>query len=333
MLGSLLSLTSAVFFGLNNATMRRAVLTGTVSQGMAISVPLGVPIFVIASLFAGSFGLLWEFSSESYILLALGGIVHFVFGRYCNYRAIKAMGANLVRPVQQMNVILALGLAMWLLGEVLTPLRMLGIALVLIGPFIMLLDRKKFSAKMKANNAKRQDKETHFVPNYKEGITYAFASALGFGSSAVFVRAAIGGYGPTAGMTAGIIAYGAAALVVAVALTQPKCYQDVMSMSRVTGKWFMLSALLIGVSQMLRFMALAVAPVSVVAPIQQTTVVFQVIFAWMINRDHEAFGFWVLIGILSSLIGAVALTVSTEFVLTYFDLPPAIHEISKWTWP
>ena len=34
-------------------------------------------------------------------LLSLAGIIHFAFGRYCNYRATKAMGANLVGPVQQ----------------------------------------------------------------------------------------------------------------------------------------------------------------------------------------------------------------------------------------
>ncbi|MBT4588219.1 MAG: hypothetical protein HOC57_02960, partial [Rhodospirillaceae bacterium] len=73
--------------------------------------------------------------------------------------------------------------------------------------------------------------------------------------------------------------------------------------------------------------------VSVVAPIQQTTVVFQVIFAWFINRDHEAFGAWVLLGILSSLLGAVALSVSTDFVLANFDLPEAVVQFAGWTWP
>jgi len=327
LLGSLLSLASAAFFGLNSATMRRAVLTGTVLQGMAISVPLGVPIFVIAALSAGSFGMLWEFSERAYILLAMGGVVHFVFGRYCNYRAIKAMGANLVRPVQQTNIILTLVLAMWLLDESLTPLRMFGIALLLIGPFIMLRDRKKISAKFKNN------KTNTFVPNYPEGILYGIGSAIGFGSSAIFIRAALAGSGPTAGIAGGIISYSAAAIIMLIVIGHPRRLKHVTSMSRVTAKWFTTSAFTIGISQMLRFMALAVAPVTVVAPIQQTTVIFQVLFAWLINREHEAFGFWVMMGILCSLLGAVALSVSTEFILTTFDLPQSIRDIANWTWP
>ena len=327
MLGSLLSLTSAAFFGLNSATMRRAVLTGTVLQGMAISVPLGVPIFAIAALSAGSLGLLWEFSGRAYILLALGGIVHFVFGRYCNYRAIKAMGANLVRPIQQTNIILTLVLALWLLDESLTPLRMLGIVLLLIGPFIMLRDRKKFNAKVADN------KESSFEPNYAEGILFGIGSAIGFGSSAIFIRAALAGSGPTAGMAGGIISYGAAAVIMLMVIGHPTRLKHVTSMSRVTAKWFTTSAFTIGISQMLRFMALAVAPVTVVAPIQQTTVIFQVLFAWLINREHEAFGLWVMLGILCSLIGAIALSVSTEFVLETFDLPQSIRDIARWIWP
>jgi len=41
----------------------------------------------------------------------------------------------------------------------------------------------------------------------------------------------------------------------------------------------------------------------------------------------------VMMGILCSLMGALALSVSTEFILTTFDLPQAIRDIANWTWP
>jgi drug/metabolite transporter (DMT)-like permease len=333
LLGTILSFASAAFFGLNSATMRRAVLTGTVVQGLAISLPLGFPIFLVAAFLAGSFSMLWEFSSEQYLLLSLGGVIHFAFGRYCNYRATKAMGANLVRPIQQLNVILSLALAMWFLGETLTPLRMLGIVLVLIAPFIMLRDRKKFHGKMQKHNEDKTKDRISFEPNYAEGIIFGVGSALGFGSSAVFVRGALGNMDFTSGIAGGAVSYGAALIVVLIAIASPGRIRHIFAMSAVSAKWFALSAFMISISQMLRYMALAVAPVSVVAPIQQTTVVFQVIFAWFINRDHEAFGAWVLLGILSSLLGAVALSVSTDFVLANFDLPEAVVQFAGWTWP
>ena len=56
MLGGLLALTSAALFGLNNASVRRGVLTGSATQGMAITVPLGVPLFFLSALVVGSLG-------------------------------------------------------------------------------------------------------------------------------------------------------------------------------------------------------------------------------------------------------------------------------------
>jgi hypothetical protein len=44
-------------------------------------------------------------------------------------------------------------------------------------------------------------------------------------------------------------------------------------------------------------------------------------------------GKWVLLGILSSFIGAIALSVSTEFVLAHVDLPDAIVKFAGWRWP
>jgi uncharacterized protein len=44
-LGGLLALLSAATFAFNNASLRRGVLSGSVAHAMAISVPIGVPIF------------------------------------------------------------------------------------------------------------------------------------------------------------------------------------------------------------------------------------------------------------------------------------------------
>jgi len=46
-LGGLLAICSAATFAFNNASVRRAVLTGSIVQGMAITVPMGVPLFFL----------------------------------------------------------------------------------------------------------------------------------------------------------------------------------------------------------------------------------------------------------------------------------------------
>jgi uncharacterized membrane protein len=78
--------------------------------------------------------------------------------------------------------------------------------------------------------------------------------------------------------------------------------------------WFMLSAVTVALSQMLRYMALAVAPVSVVTPIQRLSVLFRVLFGAIINREAEVFDGAVLAGIMLSVVGTVALAAETGFV-------------------
>ena len=94
MLGGLLSIISAACFGLNNATVRRGVVTGSVLQGMIISVPTGVPLFLLGAAIFGSLDAIFGFSRFAFVLLSTAGIIHFVLGRYCNYRALKAWGAT-----------------------------------------------------------------------------------------------------------------------------------------------------------------------------------------------------------------------------------------------
>jgi uncharacterized membrane protein len=243
------------------------------------------------------------------------------------------MGGILVRPLQNLSVILSLALAIYFLGETLTPLRTLGIVLVLLGPLIMMRDHKNFTGKMHEKNNDTKKSRVKFVPNYTEGIIFGIASAIGFGSSPVLVRAAIGNLDYSIGIAGGVVSYSAAALIVLVVISKPSTMRHVLTMSMTSFRWFSFGALLIGISQMLRYMALAIAPVSVVAPIQQTTIIFQVIFSWLINRDHEAFGLWIIFGICSSFLGAIALSVSTEFVLTHIDFPEFIVMFASIRWP
>src|SRR3954466_11437795 len=100
-LGALLAICSAATFAFNNASVRRGVLTGTVGQAMAITMPLGLPIFFLVGLLSGSLGTLAGFSPKSLAALSAAGILHFVWGRYCSYRAARAIGTNLVAPIQQ----------------------------------------------------------------------------------------------------------------------------------------------------------------------------------------------------------------------------------------
>ena len=58
----------------------------------------------------------------------------------------------------------------------------------------------------------------------------------------------------------------------------------------VAAKWFAISGVCVCFAQMLRYMALVLAPVSVVTPIQRLSMLFRFYFADIINPQHEVFG-------------------------------------------
>lgn len=328
MLGAILALLSAASFGLNDASIRRGVLTGTPFQAMVISVPLGILVFLAGALIAGRAGQIFEFSEASYLFLALGGIVHFCWGRYWNYSAIRALGTNLASPVQQTSLIVALGGAVMFLEEVLTPLRLLGIVLIFLGSLTILHIRKA-----RKDGASRPAKNTAFKPKFLQGYLFAALSVLGFGTSSIFVRAALEGSSPSAALPGGVISYVAATLVIAVTIMGRRRREHLLAVDDRSLCWFAFSGLLVCFSHVFRFMALAIAPVTVVAPLMQTLIIFRVIFGWFLNRDHEDYSFRTFGGIVVSLIGAFTLSISTEFVTSNFTLPETLVDIIHWHWP
>jgi drug/metabolite transporter (DMT)-like permease len=355
LLGSLLAVVSAATFALNNAAVRRGVLTGTVSQAMAITVPMGVPMFFLGALALGHLGDIFGFTPKTVAMLAAAGIIHFVWGRYCNYRATKAIGGNASIPLQQLDFPFKLGLAIVLLGETLTPLRVFGIALIMLGGAIAVPKRRKKAKKEPTQGAMAGTGATEpqimsvgaaavpadpapsakplFVPNYKEGYLFAALSVTGYGISPLFIRAALENTSIGTSLAGGFISYVAATLVIMLLWLKPGQFQHVLAVNHQSVKWFLMSAIFVGLSQMTRYMALSLAPITVVAPLQRSASLFRVIFNWLINRQYEIFERRLLVGIFISVLGGMSLALTTDFVVSILPLPDFAREAMYWTWP
>ena len=239
---------------------------------MAITVPIGLPMFFLAALLSGTLGVLADFSRQTILLLSSAGVVHFLWGRYCNYRATQALGTNLAAPVQQVNLIISLSLAIIVLGETLTPLRIFGIALVLLGPYYALRQQQKPVAETVTEAAtstpemeiEDTDKPAPFEPKYPEGILFGLLSATGYGASPVLIRLALedkGLAGELAGRARRLYRRnaraGAVSVVARAAAPCARCERE-------SAKWFTISGVLVCLSQMFLFMAQSIAPVSVI---------------------------------------------------------------------
>jgi uncharacterized membrane protein len=284
------------------------------------------------------------------LVLAMAGVLHFVWGRYCNYRAMRAIGTNLAAPVQQVNLIVTLVLAIWVLGETLTPLRVLGIALILLGPSFTMRegDRRDeppapaTGAAAAAEAAVVQDGEPAavvapsppaFQPRYGEGYTFALLSATGYGLSPIFISMGLESKGLGASIAGGLIAYVAATAVMILILLWPGQLRHALAIKPESAKWFAFSGVMVCISQMFLYMALALAPVTVVSPINRLTIVFRLYFSRLLNPHHEVFGGKVIVGTVISLAGAVLLSLSVDLVATMMPLPDALVVVLNWRWP
>lgn len=323
MLGALFALLAAASFAWTNAAARRGIRSGTVAQATTISVPIGVPVFLTALLLTGRLGVAFELPTFSVSIFAAVGVSHFCVGRYCNYRAINAIGTNLAGPVMQFNLVVSLVLAILFLGETLTPLRILGIVLIVAGPMMIRRERPQGEA------PEKKPSEVSFTPRFAEGYFFAFLASICYGATAPLIRYATNEQGLAAALAGGVLASTSATVVVLLLLLIPGQWRQLRNTEPEAAKWFLFSGVLVYISQIFAYMALAIAPVTVVAPVTGLANVFRLYFSRWLNPQHEVFGSEVVIATAMSFLGVVALSLSLDVL----PLPDAWRPLLEWHWP
>jgi drug/metabolite transporter (DMT)-like permease len=322
MLGALLAALSAATFAFNNAAARRGVVTGTVIQAMAITVPVGLICFMSASLLTGAAAHLPALPAISVTAMAGVGVLHFIFGRYCNYRANQAAGANLVAPVIQLQVFVSVVLAVLVLREPCTVLQMIGGIVMLAGALIT--QQQPFKPVPAAPVAHRAAAEHVFLPRRTVGYVFASLAALAYGTSPIMARGALEHTGPVTGVLGGLIAYGAATAVMVMGAASPAFRANVSALNRENLRWFLYSGVFVALAQGLFYSALAIAPIMLVAPLMQLSLIFRFGFARAMNPHHEVFGPLVTLGTALAIIGACMISIDSNLILDTLSLPASI---------
>ena len=136
--------------------------------------------------------------------------------------------------------------------------------------------------------------------------------------------------GPATGILGGLIAYVAATAVVALALLSPPVRRDVRALKRDNARWFVFSGVFVAAAQGFFFAAVAVAPVLLVMPLLQTSLVFRLLFSTWLSPDHEVFGSLVLTGVAISISGALLVSIDTEIILRALAVPGAFADVLRW---
>jgi drug/metabolite transporter (DMT)-like permease len=322
LLGAVLAVLSGATFALTNATGRRGVITGTPAQGMVISMPVGLACFLTLALLTGAWHIFGRFSTSALASLSAAGVLHFVLGRYCNFRANQAAGVNLTAPVIQLNAVVTLVLAVLILGEPCTVLQVAGAAVMVAGS--LLTQRASQPA-----TGKNPDRSPAFKPRIAAGFFFASIAALAYGTSPIIVRQTLQDAGPLGGLAGGSIAYAAATVAVALGLLITSLRRNVMNVSAENARWFVYSGIFVAAAHGFLYSALAVAPIMLVVPLLQLSLVFRFVFALLLNPHHEIFGFVVVLGSVVSIIGACAVSIDTSLILQTLSLPGGLAEVLR----
>jgi drug/metabolite transporter (DMT)-like permease len=339
MLGAVLAVLSAATFAFNNAAARRGVITGSPIQGMAITIPVGLIGFVPIALVTGLLARFPHLALRSIAWMAGVGLLHFLIGRYCNYRANQAAGVNLTAPVVQLQVFVSVVLAVIILGEPCTVLQLGGGIVMLAGALLTQRQPMKpakpavkpaAAAGVAVPAGASPSSVPVFVPHRAAGYTFASLAALAYGTSPIMARTALAHTDPLAGIFGGVISYGAATAAMVVFLVSPTLRRNLRGVHRESLRWFIYSGVFVAIAQGLFYSALAIAPIMLVVPLMQLSLIFRFGFANTLTPDHELFGWHVVIGAALSIFGACLVSIDTGLVVHTLHLPASIDAILSW---
>jgi uncharacterized membrane protein len=170
-------------------------------------------------------------------------------------------------------------------------------------------------------------------PSYGESALFAMLAGCFYGSSPILVRSALDLAGHDSSIAGGLVSYTAATLAILLVIAVTGQIGHVLATRRSALGWFLLAAILVGLSQMFRYLALAFAPVSVVQPIQRLSNLFRMYFSSLLSRDYEILDDKIIVGSVISLVGALLLSLSIDSMLSALPLPAAIADFARLQFP
>jgi drug/metabolite transporter (DMT)-like permease len=329
-LGALFSILSAAAFALNNASVRRGVISGTPIQAMAISVPLGVVCFLPIAWIAGELGRVAQFPAKAAAWMAGLGVLHFVIGRYFNFKANQVAGTNLTAPVIQLQAVVTMVLAVAILHEPCTLLQAFGGVVMVAGSLITQRQPPQTAAAPPPATAEKPALPP-FIPLYLAGYVFASGAAIAYGTTPIMARFALAHTGPSTGILGGLIAYLSATTVVGLGfLTSAPLRRNAGGMRLDNARWFAFSGVLVAAAQGFFFCAVALAPVLFVMPLLQTSLAFRMLFSTWLSPHHEVFGGLVISGVVISLSGALLVSMDSGMIVHALALPDALARVLLW---
>ena len=293
MIGSIFALLSATSFATNKIFIRRAVLrVSDASLGILISVPMAVPLFFLILVFSGKLHTIMGFSRQGYAWMILAGVVHFIVGRSLNYKCVQLVGANIGNILSRTDIPVSVVIGVSLLNEPLSWRLAGGVLFILFGIILAGMNTHMLQ------NAYGQFSKVPLM-----GYVYGFGCGLAWGISPIFIKLGLEDSGSS--VAGAFISFFAASVVLGLTLLNRNRRTAFTHMTGRAAGLFLLAGLFSCTANLLRYIALGLAPASVVTPLVSIQPVFGLFFAFLFNRKLEIFSRPVIIGTIAVAIGTL----------------------------
>ena len=183
MLGLVCAVMSAVAFAANDTALRRGILFASVYKSIIVTVPIGFPVFLLATTLTNSWSSFRALDLAQFLFFGSAGIIHFIFGRYFGYKTIESVGATQAGPIVQLGLLISVFFAYHLFDEEITNIHIIAIFLIILAPMIILLGHEG-------------DKLTRsgIEMKYKAGLFWGLSCAICYGISPLLVKSGFSNY-------------------------------------------------------------------------------------------------------------------------------------------
>jgi len=295
MIGPIFALITAFAYASNTLLVRRAVVKiPDANAGILISVPMAVPLFFLILVFTGQTGSILSFSWQAYIWLVLAGILHFVVGRSLYYECVQLVGANIAGILRRSNILVAVIFGVTVLKEPLSWQLAVGVSLIITG-----ISLAGFSPK----TSRQVNGGFSKIP--ARAFALGLGCGLAWGISPIFVKLGLQASGsPIAGA---FISFSAATVILLASLLSRRRRTALTHITGQAARLFFTAGLLSFAANLARYVALSLAPASVVTPLVSIEPVIVLALSFIFNRRLEIFSRQVVAGALTVVIGTILL--------------------------
>jgi uncharacterized membrane protein len=295
--GPLLGIIAAVSLSIAALAIRRGSSTDDGSSIDALLVVLVVNVVLLTPIAAVVYYPDYDLTLRSIGSFAAAGLVGTGLARMGYYKSIELVGASRAEPVKSSMPLYATLFAVFFLQETVSALRWAGIAVIIVGIAVISFD-------LSGGGGLEEFKRVSMT-----GFFLGVAAAMLFGLEPIFAKMGLAEGTPSA---VGLVVKTVAAAIFFLTYAHVRGEFDLGRIrSGDEWVWYVVAGIANTMFLIAYYAGLAIAPVSVVAPLMQTTPLFVAALSYFFLPDLERITRYVVTGVVFVVTGAGIITFAT----------------------